>query len=51
MMITQNTLCQDRPVRVDSREFYTAYWGSGAICCDACLSVAAARYSWGEVYA
>ena len=51
MMIMMNTLCNDRPVRVDDGSFYVAYWGSAYLCCDACHSIADARYSWGEVYA
>jgi len=51
MMITMNALCNDRPVRVDDGSFYVAYWGSAYLCCDACRSIADARYSWGEVYA
>lgn len=51
MMIMMNALCNDRPVRVDDGSFYVAYWGSAYLCCDACHSIADARYSWGEVYA
>lgn len=51
MMIAMNTLCNDRLVLVDDGSFYVAYWGSAHLCCDACRSIADARYSWGEVYA
>lgn len=51
MMITEYALCDNRPVRIDSSAFYIAYWGSAVICCDACQSIADARYSWGLVYA
>ena len=51
MMITTNTLCDDRPVRVDSDSLFIAYWGDAYLCCDACRSIAATRDSWSEVYA
>ena len=51
MKITANTLCNDRVVRVSEHDLFVSYWGGGFLCCDACVSIARTRDSWGEVYA
>jgi hypothetical protein len=50
MMIQENALCDDRLIRLDHDDLFHAYWGSAAMCCDACVSIAKARDSWGELY-
>lgn len=50
MTITEYTFCQDRPVRVDAADARVYAWGSGVICCDACVSVVTARESWWARY-
>lgn len=50
MMIKENTLCDDRLMRIDSDDLFISYWGSAALCCDACVSIARTRDSWGEIY-
>ena len=50
-MIFENTICDDRLVRVDEFDVRHYAWGSGVICCDACASIVSARESWMEVYA
>ena len=50
MIVTENALCNDRPVRVDSFDLFHSYWGSAVLCCDACISIARTRDSWGEIY-
>jgi hypothetical protein len=51
MLIAANALCDDRIVRIHPDEEYASYWGHAFICCDECVSILAARESWGEVYA
>ena len=51
MMIKENTLCNNRLVSISHNDLFHAYWGSAALCCDACVSIAKTRDSWGEVYA
>ena len=49
MKITENALCNDRPVRIDLEDVFISYWGSGFLCCDACASIASARDAWKEL--
>lgn len=51
MMISANTLCDDRLVRIDEFDIFIAPWGDGFLCCDACVSIARTRDDWWEVYA
>jgi hypothetical protein len=50
MMTNEMTFC-GRPVLIDSFDISMRPWGSGAVCCWACVSIVSTRDSWWEVYA
>lgn len=50
MMIQEHTLCDNRLIRISEHDLFHAPWGSAALCCDACISIAKTRDSWWELY-